>query len=185
MSKKYYVYVVDGKSGITDNWPECQKIVSGVPGAKFKGFATKDEAEKWLDAGADYKVKHFDLEMGIYFDAGTGAGNGVEIRVCDQDEKDFLKENLGKDVTNNFGELMACKNAIEFALKNDVKKIFGDSKLVIDYWSKGYIKKDNVSEDTIALAEETKKLRYKYEKGGGVIKLISGDHNPADLGFHK
>lgn len=184
-SKKYYVYVVSGKSGITDSWPECQKIVSGVPGARFKGFAKKDEAEKWLDAGADYSKKHIDLEPGIYFDAGTGAGNGVEIRVCNEKEKDYLKELLGREVTNNFGELMACKKALEFALENKVKKIFGDSKLVIEYWSNGFIKKDNLPQETIDLAEATKKLRYKFEKSGGVLALISGDNNPADLGFHK
>lgn len=184
-SKKYYVYVVDGKSGITDNWPECQRIVSGVPGAKFKGFTTKDEAERWLDAGADYKVKHLALEDGIYFDAGTGAGNGVEINVTDKNGKSFVRNLLGKDVTNNFGELMACKHALEIATKDNIKKVFGDSKLVVEYWSKGFIKKENLSEDTINLSLEVKKLRYKFEKGGGEVILISGDDNPADLGFHK
>jgi ribonuclease HI len=198
MSKKYYVYVVGNKNGITDNWPECQKIVAGVPSARFKGFATKDEAEKWLDMGADYKIKHAAVEDGIYFDAGTGAGSGVEISVTDKNGKSLLHNVLdvkyinergfhllGEDVTNNFGELLACKYAIEIAIKDGVKKIFGDSKLVIDYWSKGFIKKDNIAEETVKLAEETKKIRYKFEKGGGLINQISGDSNPADLGFHK
>lgn len=198
MSKKYYVYVVDGKSGITESWPECQKIVAGVPGARYKGFATKDEAEKWLGAGADYKIKHFNLQDGVYFDAGTGAGNGVEISVTDKNGKSLLHQILdlgkinergfhllGKDVTNNFGELLACRYAIEIALKEGIKHIFGDSKLVVDYWSKGYIKKEGIAPDTIALAEETKKLRHKFERSGGAVALISGDHNPADLGFHK
>ena len=197
--KKYYVYVVNGKSGITDSWPECQKIVSGVPGARFKGFTTKDEAAKWIEAGAEYSVKkHLTAEDGIYFDAGTGAGNGVEISVTDKNGKsllcDIMAEKdvnergfhlLGKEVTNNYGELLACKYALEVALKDNATKIFGDSKLVIDYWSKGFIKKDNISEATVALAEQVKKLRYKFEKNGGVITQISGDDNPADLGFHK
>lgn len=201
MSKKYYAYTVGQKTGITDNWPECQKIVSGVAGAKYKGFATKAEAEKWLEAGANYKTKKHELvnlEEGIYFDAGTGAGNGVEISVTNKNGKsllhnvldeEFINEKgfhlLGKDVTNNFGELLACKYALEIALRDSAKKIFGDSRLVIDYWSKGHIKKDNLSEETISLSEETKKLRYMFEKNGGQIKQISGDYNPADLGFHK
>jgi ribonuclease HI len=201
MSKKYYVYVVNGKNGITDTWPECQKIVSGVPGARYKGFATKDEAERWIDAGANYKTKSHELvnlEDGIYFDAGTGAGNGVEISVTDKNGKSllhnvlddkFINEKgfhlLGKEVTNNFGELLACKYALEIALRDGAKKIFGDSKLVVDYWSKGHIKKDNLSEETINLSHQTQKLRYAFEKNGGIIKQISGDHNPADLGFHK
>jgi ribonuclease HI len=30
-----------------------------------------------------------------------------------------------------------------------------------------------------------KNLREKFEKKGGVIQYISGDINPADLGFHR
>ena len=57
--------------------------------------------------------------------------------------------------------------------------------LVINYWSKGYIKKDNVAEDTYNLAMKVKTEREKFEKRGGQVSHISGDFNPADLGFHK
>jgi len=195
--KKYYAYSINGKNGITDNWPQCQKIVSGMIDAKYKGFETKDEAERWLNAGADYKVKHIASEKGIYFDAGTGAGKGVEISVTDENGSTLLnkilkkkdinhrgKHLIAKDVTNNFGELLACKYALEIALKENIKKIFGDSKLILDYWSKGYIKKE-MPKETIDLANEVKKLRFKFEKENGEIEHISGGSNPADLGFHK
>jgi ribonuclease HI len=195
--KKYYAYLINKKNGITDNWPQCQKIVSGIVGAKYKGFETKDEAERWLDAGADYNIKHLASEKGIYFDAGTGAGKGVEISVTDETGKNLLEKILKKEhinnrgkhlivekATNNFGELLACKYALEIALKKDIKKIFGDSKLILDYWSKGYIKKE-MPEGTITLSNEVKKLRYEFEKEGGRLKHISGGSNPADLGFHK
>jgi ribonuclease HI len=196
--KKYYAYSVGKEKGIVDNWPDCQRIVAGVPGAKFKGFVMQEEAEKWLDAGADYSIKHIGLEKGIYFDAGTGAGNGVEISVTDENAESLLYKVLPEEeinergfhlipnvVTNNFGELLACKYALELATKENIQKIFGDSKLVVEYWSKGYIKKEGIAPETIALANEVKKLRYKFEKMGGTITLISGSSNPADLGFHK
>ena len=63
------------------------------------------------------------------------------------------------------------------------KNIFGDSKLVVDYWSKGLIKKD-MNEKTKKLAREVALLRQEFESNGGKITLISGDDNPADLGFH-
>ncbi|MFA5714585.1 MAG: ribonuclease H family protein [Candidatus Paceibacterota bacterium] len=195
--KKYYAYSINGKNGITDSWPQCQKIVSGMVNAKYKGFETKDEAERWLNAGADYNVKHLASEKGIYFDAGTGAGKGVEISVTDENGNNLLHKALGKKeighsgkhlitkkVTNNFGELLACKYALKIAIKENIKKIFGDSKLILDYWSKGYIKKE-MPEETIDLADEVKKLRYAFEKEGGKIEHISGGSNPADLGFHK
>lgn len=195
--KKYYAYLINEKKGITDSWPQCQKIVSGIVGAKYKGFETKDEARRWLDAGADYNIKHLASEKGIYFDAGTGAGKGVEISVTDESGKNLLEKILKKDhinnrgkhliigkATNNFGELLACKYALEIALKKNIKEVFGDSKLILDYWSKGYIKKE-MPEETINLSNEVKRLRYEFEKGGGKLEHISGGSNPADLGFHK
>ncbi len=197
-SKKFYAYLVDDKTGITDNWPDCQELVSGKLGARFKGFANKEDALLWLEAGAKYEVKHISAKDGIYFDAGTGAGNGVEISVTDKKANSLLNKVLSKDkinnrgfyllpqgVTNNFGELLACKYALEIAIKENIKNIFGDSKLVVDFWSKGYIKKDNLPKETVELSNEVKKLRYRFEINGGVIELISGASNPADLGFHR
>jgi len=196
--KKYYAYQVGKEKGIVDSWAECERIVAGVPGAKYKGFVMQEEAEKWLDAGADYSKKHIGLKKGVYFDAGTGAGNGVEASVTDEngdsllfkilDDKDINARGfqlLGKGVTNNYGELLACKYALQIALQEGAEKIFGDSKLVIEYWSKGFIKKDSVSHETVELANEVKVLRHMFEKRGGEIFLISGSSNPADLGFHK
>jgi ribonuclease HI len=91
---------------------------------------------------------------------------------------------LGHEVTNNYGELFACKKALELALKNGELRIFGDSKLVVEYWSKGHVKYE-VGEETVNLANEVKKLRKEFEVLGGRIILISGGNNPADLGFHK
>ncbi len=197
-TKKYYAYILSDTRtrGITDDWEKCKKIVSGKAGAKYKGFKTKKEAEEWLEAGADYAHKK-SLEKGLYFDAGTGRGEGVEISVTDEKGKDLLATILPKDlinrhgkhlitrnVTNNYGELLACKYALELALRERIHHVYGDSKLVIDYWSKGYIK-DEVAAETIDLALEVVRLRREFEQKEGILDRVSGDDNPADLGFHK
>ena len=195
--RKFYAYLVNGKTGVTDNWPECQAIVAGKNGAKFKGFESEELAEAWLNAGADYKIKTFAVEDGIYFDSGTGAGNGTEINVTDKTGKKLLHKVLEKEklnekghhyadegATNNYGELLACKYALQIAIKENILKVFGDSKLVVEYWSKGHVKYE-VGEETVNLANEVKKLRKEFEIKGGKITLISGGNNPADLGFHK
>ena len=182
--QKYYAYLVKQKKGITDNWPECQKLVYGVLGAKYKSFESREAAETWLEFGADYKLKNIAAEEGIYFDAGTGSGRGVEINVTDRKGKSFVKKLLGKDVTNNFGELLALKYALEIALDKNIKKIFGDSRLVIEFWSKWRVKKE-VAEETKKLAKEVSSRRKEFEAKGGRVFLISGGANPADLGFHK
>jgi len=196
--KKYFAYNIsaEGKIGITDNWEECRKIVSGKPNAKYKGFKTKKEAEDWLAAGADYSLKKA-MEPGIYFDSGTGRGD-VEASVTDEKGNNLLTEIIPKNQlnkfgkyhvpgrkTNNYGELLAVSLALKIADRTKVKKIFGDSKLVINYWSKGFARTKNVSEETMKLVKEVSILREKFEKDGGRIGRISGDDNPADLGFHR
>jgi len=69
--------------------------------------------------------------------------------------------------------------ALKYAKKNNIKVICGDSNLVIEYWSRGRYNSDGLEKDTVAL------LRTEFEKNGGTVKKISGDVNPADLGFHK
>ncbi len=197
--KKFYAYVVPAKKlkGVAESWTECEKLVSGQFGARYKGFKTREEAEEWLRLGAQYEIKSVKkLEKGIYFDAGTGRGSGVEISVTDEKGKNllheafkkselnrFLKHELGTEQTNNYGELLACKYAIEIAIRSKVKKVFGDSSLVIDFWTKWRVKKD-VEEETFELAREVAALRKKFEERGGEVLRISGGDNPADLGFH-
>ncbi len=194
MPNKFYAYSLDGKKGIVDSWDECKAIVHGR-NASFKSFKTRKEAEDWLNSFSQ-KTESKEIAKGIYFDAGTGRGNGVEISVTDENGKNLLDKSLDKklinihgkhlvpgDVTNNYGELLACYHALKISLDIGNKFIFGDSKLIIDYWSKGDIKID--SEKTKELAIRTSLLRKEFEKNGGKIIFISGDLNPADLGFHR
>lgn len=199
---KYYAYKLPtGKSGIATDWKSCEKLVSGVQAARYRGFVSRSEAEVWLHAGAAYEPKARPTvrrDPGIYFDAGTGRGNGVEVSVTDEHGKSLLhktlaakkinrfgKHHLGDDVTNNYGELLGLKHALLIAKKTRVKKIFGDSKLVIDYWSQWRIKRKELPEETVELADEVAELREAFEVSGGEVVRIGGGENPADLGFHK
>lgn len=198
---KYYAYfVADGPQGVTEDWEKCERMVKGVPGARYKSFDSEKEAEAWLAAGAIYEPKKkAELQPGIYFDAGTGRGEGVEISVTDEKGTNLLKKALSRDdlnkygkhllenpeATNNFGELLALKYAIQIAKKEKVQNIFGDSKLVIEYWSRWRIKRKDLPEETVELANEVSKLRETFEMAGGTVARISGADNPADLGFHK
>jgi ribonuclease HI len=196
--KRFYAYALpDGRQGVVDNWPACDSIVSGVKDARYKAFASLDEANAWLAAGAEYG-RNEALEPGIYFDAGTGRGDGVEVSVTDEKGDSLLdrilpvnqinrygKHRLRGDVTNNYGELLACSFALQIALKTGVKKIFGDSKLILDYWSKGYIKSREAAPETVQLARSVVKLRKEFEDNGAKLEYVSGEDNPADLGFHK
>ncbi len=200
MPNKYYGYLLPDKneSGITENWKDCEKIVSGK-NARYRSFTSTEEAQKWLDSGANYEIKPKSfkkIEKGIYFDSGTGRNQKVEVSVTDEAGYDLLEKikpklklnKFGKfpvpKATNNYGELLACKYALELALDLGIKNIFGDSKLVLNYWSKGFIKKD-LPKKTQKLSLEVSDLRKKFESQGGIVEFIEGDFNPADLGFHR
>jgi ribonuclease HI len=199
--KKYYAYLLpSGKSGVADDWSVCEKIVSGVVGARYRGFAAKEDARAWLTEGARYEIKtHKKPKQGIYFDAGTGRGDGVEVSVTDETGKNLLhrvmkkrdlnffgKHRVRNDAaTNNYGELLALRYALEIAKKEKVKRIFGDSKLVIDYWSRRHAKRKELPRETVHMLDDVAELRERFEAAGGSVLRISGDDNPADLGFHR
>ena len=44
----YYAVANGQHPGIYDSWPEASEQVSGYPGAVFKGFKTRGEAESYL-----------------------------------------------------------------------------------------------------------------------------------------
>lgn len=202
----FYAYLVDGESGIVDSWDECSRLTSGKVGARYKGFPTEEEAEEWLEGGAQYQdkgawkaeeVAKLD-EDAVYFDAGTGSGV-TEVRVTDREGTPLLHLALDKAIitrqgnyrlpgrTNNYGELYAMNMALRVALKLGAKRICGDSKLVIEFWSKGHIKRMLTESDPklAELVEEVKEAREEFEAQGGEIERISGHINPADLGYHR
>lgn len=200
--KKYYAYFLSkDRQGIVEGWDACERLVKGVAGARYRGFSRRDAAEQWLKDGARYdmKKKSAPLQPGIYFDAGTGRGHGVEVLVTDEKGTGLLAEVMPKnkltqfgtfwiqdtDATNNYGELLGCYYALKIAIARGVKKIFGDSRLVISYWSRGVMREKKLPPRTKELIGKVSGLRKQFEHAGGEVGRISGDDNPADLGFHK
>lgn len=206
MATKYYAFIIDKEnySKIVTSWSECQSATLGK-NARYKSFKTEAEAKEWLKNGGLYEDRKLkiqeaknNLEDGIYFDAGTGRGIGVEVRVTNRFGVSLLDDIMPEKMinefgnylapqgsTNNYGELIGIFLAIDIALRKRSFKIFGDSKLIIDYWSKGHYNKTSLNEKTIDLIKKTTEKRVKFESLGGTIQHVSGDINPADLGFHK
>ena len=121
------------------------------------------------------------------------------FHVRDNKNTVLLKQEEG--FTNNFAELYAFYLSLVIAERTVEKpgksasgpapsaapaplpSIYGDSELILKWWSRGHINVDD--ERTLLLAREVISLRSAYEGRGGKILKISGDDNPADLGFHK
>lgn len=199
----YAYYLIDeNKNGIVSSWDECNKIIY-KKNARYKKFNTYELAEKWISSGCEYTNKPFNknnslIKDAIYFDAGTGRGIGVEVRVTDVNKNSLLhfimpsnlinkygNYQVSSNRTNNFGELTGAYLALKYAIKYDVNYICGDSKLVIDYWLNLKYNPENINIDTIELIKKANKLYEIFKLKGGRVHRIPGDINPADLGFHK
>lgn len=194
-----------GKSFSTET--KAKAFLKNEQFLNLKNFFSKIEKEQVISdiiqTLQEKEITKHKNEQVIFFDSGTGRGRGVEVRLVDKDKKSLmhliknhkvyknLKEygwyinefdnlEIGKDFHNNFGELMGCYLALIIAKENNYNKIIGDSKLVIDFWGKGIC---NIkSELTLYFSSLAGELYQNYD---GTIEYISGDINPADLGFHK
>jgi ribonuclease H-related protein len=206
--RNFYAWTAGGDEGVETSWADCEARVRGRAGARYRGFATELEAENWLAEGGRYgdrkarkALLQADLpEDAIYFDAGTGRGDGTEANVTDRAGTPLAHLEAPPDVltpfgtirlspgrTNNYGELMGCYFALRIARRLGRKKVMGDSALVLDYWSRGHLSVTRRLEDpdVARLAVLTAKERKAFEAEGGHLSHVPGAINPADLGFHR
>ncbi len=106
-SFKTYEEAEEESYEIYNTWEECARSVEQFR-CRYKSFKTYEEAETWCKNGAVYVTKETikkELPEGIYFDAGTGRGNGVESKVSFKDGKSILPKFFPEENINEFGNL--------------------------------------------------------------------------------
>ncbi len=90
---------------------------------------------------------------------------------------------------NNGAELLALVMGLRLALLQNpgrVKEIHTDSSLLLDYWSLGKVRREKLCPEKLRLIDELILLRKRFCSPiyDGKLLKISGDDNPADLGYH-
>lgn len=171
MAKKNYYAVVEGeKPGIYASWfgPEgAEAQVKGFLGARYKGFATLDDAEAWFESQSGTKApRYFDspgppeeqdhrsglgdkaaraLEAGkvvIYTD-GSSIGNpgpgGYGVVLLYDEQRQELSGGF-RLTTNNRMELIACIVGLRALEKKSRVVLFSDSRYVVDSIAKGWVR---------------------------------------------
>ena len=172
MAKKNYYAVVNGRQpGIYTSWfgPEgAEAQIKGFTGARYKGFATLDDAKAWYRAisGTDAPDPIYPqgqpiepvartslersaktaLETGkvvIYTDGGCignpgPGGYGVVLLYGDQREELSGSYHL---TTNNRMELMACIVGLGALEKESRVLLYSDSRYVVDGMNKGWARR--------------------------------------------
>ncbi len=188
MAKKYYA-IAKGKSGIpkiVETWSECQKEVIGCKGAKYKSFASKEEAEKFIsiheNGGSFEEVKGNeeikDDLIYIYVDGSFMVHKenySYGFLVVKNDEILYEDNGVGYDkeaiaLRNVSGEVEGAMKAIEYAIENGYKDIV----LCYDYqgiesWALGTWKRNNrITQNYHKFMQEKFKfikVRFKKIKG--------------------
>jgi ribonuclease HI len=208
--RKVYAYRTETSEGVVDSWAACSGAVEGHK-ARYRSFPDAASARRWLADGARYEDR---VALGaaavaslpddaVYFDSGTGPGHGAEVRITDRAGASLLHLAgdlppgstataagnliLGRSRTNNYGELLACLLALRVAEHTGTKAVLGDSRLVLDYWSKDRVSAAKRASDPALseLAREAAQARRAFERAGGRLAHVSGSVNPADLGYHR
>jgi ribonuclease HI len=156
MAKKNFYAVKVGKiTGIFKTWEECKASVDGYSGAKYKGFAKKEEAEEYLGIGTAIKKNHKTTKKEITIPDGTilayvdGSYNkdrniyGSGVFLLSNDEEKEISESGNEpamlDMWNVAGEVYASMLAINYAINAGYHKII----IYHDYtgiagWVNGY-----------------------------------------------
>ena len=150
--KKYYVVWSGVTPGIYDSWADCQLQIKGYPGAKYKAFANKAEAQAAFEG--DYSevitskkqskpiIDRLSLEdhpeivwESISVDAACSGNPGI-MEYQGVDTKDgsqyfHQKFELG---TNNIGEFLAIVHALAMLQKTASElPIYTDSKIAMGW----------------------------------------------------
>lgn len=146
--QKYYVVWQGHHPGIYNSWEKCNAEVKNFPGAVYKSFESKEEAEDAFRHGVERKPRTIQPKTqkvtaprdGIIYDsisvdaACSGNPGLMEYRgVQTADKTEIFHYGPARDGTNNIGEFLALVHALALLQKRNehTTPIYSDSKTAI------------------------------------------------------
>ncbi len=156
--KKFYVVAAGRECGIFTDWITTEKQVKGFPGARFKSFADKADAVKWLEdpvyskkRSSSRKTKQNDASpeknfagIVIYTDGGSinNPGPGGYGIVIVESGRQMEFSGGFRLTTNNRMEMMAAIVALrQFESRVEPIQLFSDSSYLVNGIKKGWVRK--------------------------------------------
>ena len=138
MATKYYAVRVGRSTGVFLTWAECQKQVTGFPGAVFKSFTTIEEAENFVkgivpqieESGAQI-LKAEPGALVAYVDGSYNVANnqfsyGIVLLDGEQElkfQQFFIDEELAS-MRNVAGEIKGAEAAMRYAVEQGFQKLY-------------------------------------------------------------
>ena len=126
--KRFYAVWKGRRTGVFASWAECEAATRGYPGAQFKGFETRAEAERalrgsyeahqgkpassqrWLFAAHPPRLPSIAVDAACSGSPGTLEFRGVETETG----KPVFEAGPFADGTNNVGEFLAIVDAMRW-----------------------------------------------------------------------
>lgn len=199
-SKKYYA-VKNGKvPGIYETWDECQKNVTGFPGAEYKSFKTMEEAERFMEVGYERapggtpgaRRKKVDLRTFLEGIATEGRATAFVDGSFNAETEEYsygmviyyngdiyeasrgFSYSESSALRNISGEMEGAKAAVTYCVKNGIKAV----DIYYDYagienWVTGQWKTEKAETQDYKkyMLEMSKKVEITFHK----VKGHSGD----------
>jgi len=150
--QKYYVVWKGAKTGVFDNWKECEEQVKNYKNPVYKSFKTKELAdEAFAGKSSDYigkteptsdlspserkQIGKPNLES-ISVDAACSGNPGtLEYRgVYTRDGRELFHQGPFESGTNNIGEFLAIAHGLAYLKKHNLSlPIYSDSQNAINW----------------------------------------------------
>ena len=144
MKNKFYTVWTGRQIGVFNSWEECRLQVEGFPGARYKGFPTREAAESAFKSEPDFSSKSepkISLDtlpegaprpnmISIAVDAACSGNPGkMEYRGVFVDTgTELFKSPVFEGGTNNIGEFLAIVHCLAWQQKNKLNyPIYSDS----------------------------------------------------------
>lgn len=171
MKNKFYTVWTGRQIGVFNSWDECRLQVEGFPGARYKGFPTREAAESAFKSEPDFSSKSepkISLDtlpegaprpntISIAVDAACSGNPGkMEYRGVFVDTgTELFKSPVFEGGTNNIGEFLAIVHCLAWQQKNKLNyPIYSDSVNGQKWVSEGLCRTKLV---------ETQKNKYLFE----------------------
>ena len=152
--KRYYVVWSGKEPGIYDSWKECERQIRNYPGAIYKAFSDKAEAEKAfrsnyreyigketvkpviskeeMELAGKPLLKSWSVDAACSGNPGTMEYRGVETR----SGKELFRQGPYEQGTVNIGEFLAIVHALALLRKSGSDlPVYSDSRTAIKWVS--------------------------------------------------
>ena len=138
MATKYYAVRVGRSTGVFLTWAECQKQVTGFPGAVFKSFTTIEKAENFvkgivtqIEESVEQILKAEPGALVAYVDGSYNVANnqfsyGMVLLDGEQElkfQQFFIDEELAY-MRNVAGEIKGAEAAMRYAVEQGFHKLY-------------------------------------------------------------